>query len=563
MPPVEMAAASDFVTPTLNGQPYIVKPPLLYWLIAGVYSITGTVSALTARIPTALCALLLTLSLYTWARRTAGRDGAMWAAVGLIGSYYFLERARWAMLDVPLALGVFGAIVLWRESTGTRGVKAALLLVAAAVSFAAALLFKGPPAFIFLWAAWVASAHAPKGEDPRSPARWVYIVSLVALLFEAALYYGGVTLPLPIALIAAMGAWTVSAFMQARSRAVSTFATLAFTLGVGCALAAPWAVSLVNALGWDTIQAMLDEQVVERTYKASEINSGSPFFYIVLLPALCLPFGLLFPLQANPKFWSGAPDRIRFAGMTGWVAVLAFSLIAGKESEYVLPAFPFLLTAMGWRLSMNLRDAEATPNPGYYRFWSIGLAALVVIVAIGGIVAAVMLGHTILIVETVVLGLCAVALVVVALRSGPSRRVPYAAAGYICILAAVYALRAFDYTGVNSPRALGEVAGAYMRAGTSVEIHRLYPGVTFYAEQPVTVLPNPRNAREKMEGEAPYVYIIHGDDRDRFLERLGREPAFVSAPYTSKRLTLIANTPLPSEVADALAPYASAPPSTP
>ncbi len=49
--PQEMLASGQWLTPTLNGAPYLDKPPLLYWLTGLVYKIFG-VSDGAARLPT-------------------------------------------------------------------------------------------------------------------------------------------------------------------------------------------------------------------------------------------------------------------------------------------------------------------------------------------------------------------------------------------------------------------------------------------------------------------------------------------------------------------------------
>src|SRR5262245_4144928 len=39
--PREMLQAGEWVVPTLQGQPYLDKPPLLYWLVMGSYRLLG------------------------------------------------------------------------------------------------------------------------------------------------------------------------------------------------------------------------------------------------------------------------------------------------------------------------------------------------------------------------------------------------------------------------------------------------------------------------------------------------------------------------------------------
>src|SRR5512143_2728754 len=54
---VEMHRAGEWVTPTLQGQPWLEKPPLYYWLAGSAFSVLGE-TELAARLP-ALLAMLL------------------------------------------------------------------------------------------------------------------------------------------------------------------------------------------------------------------------------------------------------------------------------------------------------------------------------------------------------------------------------------------------------------------------------------------------------------------------------------------------------------------------
>src|SRR5215475_1656647 len=57
----DMAESGDWVTPRLYGKPWFEKPPLLYWGGAVFFKLLG-VSEVSARLPSALCALLATLA---------------------------------------------------------------------------------------------------------------------------------------------------------------------------------------------------------------------------------------------------------------------------------------------------------------------------------------------------------------------------------------------------------------------------------------------------------------------------------------------------------------------
>jgi 4-amino-4-deoxy-L-arabinose transferase-like glycosyltransferase len=117
----EMLERRSWITPFLDGKPWLEKPVLYYWEAMLVYSIAG-VSDWAARVPSALNATLMTVAVYLSLRHFRPRfqlDGALMtaSAAGVIGF------ARAASMDMLLAamftialLGWYG----WYESGAKR-----------------------------------------------------------------------------------------------------------------------------------------------------------------------------------------------------------------------------------------------------------------------------------------------------------------------------------------------------------------------------------------------------------------------------------------------------------
>ena len=86
----DMADSGDWITPRLYGQPWFEKPPLYYWSAALSFRLFG-VSEVSARLPSAVFALLATL------------------AIGWLGwRAYGAETARWTLLLLPTSMGMIG-----------------------------------------------------------------------------------------------------------------------------------------------------------------------------------------------------------------------------------------------------------------------------------------------------------------------------------------------------------------------------------------------------------------------------------------------------------------------
>src|SRR5215831_11273628 len=63
--PRQMLAEGKWLVPVLHGEPYLDKPPLLYWLVMGFYSVFG-VHDWAARIVPCSAAFLTMLVTYLW-----------------------------------------------------------------------------------------------------------------------------------------------------------------------------------------------------------------------------------------------------------------------------------------------------------------------------------------------------------------------------------------------------------------------------------------------------------------------------------------------------------------
>ena len=89
----EMSVTHDYVTLKVNGNRYLEKAPLMYWLVAFSYSAFG-VNEFATRLPTILAMLMLTLLAIKWARRAFGERAGVYAGlfVTTTAGYYLFTR---------------------------------------------------------------------------------------------------------------------------------------------------------------------------------------------------------------------------------------------------------------------------------------------------------------------------------------------------------------------------------------------------------------------------------------------------------------------------------------
>src|SRR5689334_6696218 len=97
----EMMARGDWVVPTFNGEAWLEKPVLVYWLMIGSFKAFGP-TEFAARFPSALLALGTSLLTYQLGRRLFRPQVGLWAALILSSSLMFVVIARAATLDSAL-----------------------------------------------------------------------------------------------------------------------------------------------------------------------------------------------------------------------------------------------------------------------------------------------------------------------------------------------------------------------------------------------------------------------------------------------------------------------------
>jgi len=148
----EMALRGDWLLPTVNGEAFPEKPPLLFWGIRLASLPAGKITETSARIPSAGAGVCLVLAVYFLSRRALGFRGAFLAALSLAVSSFFVEQARYVQHDMLLLLGMtVGTLALFRIADGERPAGGWIALAALSLGFG--VLAKGPvalalPAFL-------------------------------------------------------------------------------------------------------------------------------------------------------------------------------------------------------------------------------------------------------------------------------------------------------------------------------------------------------------------------------------------------------------------------------
>ncbi len=139
----EMIETGDYLTPTINAEPYYDKPLMSYWAVLPFAWLEGEVSERAVRFPSAVAGIALVLLAFAVGRRLFGRSAGIAGGALLATAAMFVFWSQTASADILNTLAVWTMIwcFLSGAAEGKAGWLVALYCTAAAGSF-----LKGPVA---------------------------------------------------------------------------------------------------------------------------------------------------------------------------------------------------------------------------------------------------------------------------------------------------------------------------------------------------------------------------------------------------------------------------------
>lgn len=292
----EMVVWGDWVTPRLDGVPFLDKPPLFYWMAALGFRAFG-VHVWTARLVPALMGSLGCLLVFLAGVRLHGRRAGLLAAVVLAVSPFYFGASLYVNHDLAVAVWIAGAVLAFAVALPAAG--------------------RWRPAWFLAGCAAAGLAVLTKG--------------LVGIVF-----------PFGVA-----GPWALATRRWNRV-AWPALAAGAVLLG---ALVLPWVIA-AQAANPDFLHYFFVTQHFERFTGRTFNNPAGPAFYLVVLAAGLLPWTPLLPAavrQAVAAFRRDRSDGGADLLLLLWPAlvVVFFSIPRSKLAGYVAPAVPPLALLLG------------------------------------------------------------------------------------------------------------------------------------------------------------------------------------------------------------------------
>lgn len=417
----EMLLRGDWVVPTYNGEMFPEKPPLMFWLMIAAFQAFG-ISEFAARLPSAVCGMLVAAVTYWLGRRLFSPRAGLWAGLVMATSLLFTVSARAATVDAALVL--LTTVAFW--------------IFLCALDTSEANCASGDP---LAWTRPGTDTPGCAGSHARPHLSWWRMALLYACLGLAVLAKGPVGVMLPVAVLGLFLAWLQQ--VQAAAQKSATFSQGVELRGgnefvdSGCvqesatfspaadlppiphqgplARAAGWlrvfgplnllraawrlrpltallVVGLV-ALPWYVLVSLrtdgqwlarfLGEQNLQRVFKPMQGHQGPIWYYVPAVLIGLFPWSLLVwpalgmtlrKLRRRDGEWAGWLLLACWAG----VYFVFWSLVRTKLPHYVLPAFPALALMIGRLIDRWLAEPQA-----FRRWWLDGTTAALVLVGAG------------------------------------------------------------------------------------------------------------------------------------------------------------------------------------
>lgn len=307
---LEMLDSGDWITPRLDGQSYLDKPPLLYWMTALSYRLFGANEA-AARLPCALCAALTVLLCYGLGKRLIGARAAWCGALALLLCGGFVLSGRFLILDGPLTLFVTAALLMGYLACGASRFRLGWWLAAAAAC-GLGVLAKGPVAVVLVLPPLVALRFLTPDVCRVRPYQWMLAAAVVV------------------------------------------------------ALTAPWFLAVSAAHGDFSGYFFWKHHVLRFV---SAFDHRQPWwFYLPVLFVGMFPASLLLPALALFLFGRGSEERRMRAPPQGFLLLAAawvlgfFSISSCKLPTYILPALPPLALLLGVMLDATVLTRGLSPR---------------------------------------------------------------------------------------------------------------------------------------------------------------------------------------------------------
>jgi 4-amino-4-deoxy-L-arabinose transferase-like glycosyltransferase len=291
----EMLESGDWVMPTYNGQPRLQKTPLSYWLVAGFAKISGQVDEFTARLPSAILAVLSVAAILYFVNHWLSFRVAIMSALIWATSLSYIKYAHNARPEMALTL----------------------FIVLCFLSFYSAVIASSRRnQVIYMLIFWVSFGLANLAKGPA---------------------------PLPLVLIPLFFYITVFRRWKMIPKLLPIVGVIIFL-----AIVLPWPLAIGQRVNWDLV--IWKQHFFDRFFGKFASGNYPFYFYLPFIFAFVAPWVAFVPAALTSPFYSiwGKKQKAMWFLWLWFIADLVFLTISGgKRKHYILPAMPAVAILIG------------------------------------------------------------------------------------------------------------------------------------------------------------------------------------------------------------------------
>lgn len=291
IPISNIVSHGDWLIPRINGEMYVTKPPLLYWLSAIASIAINDVNEWSVRIVSALSATATAWLVFVYARKNFGDWSALFALQLIVANVGFSMLARQAGIEMLLTLLCFSSFICavnYIYEGGTKWIFSSYVLLGLAV------LTKGPIAFLFVTAPLLVIVLTQKNQR-----RWDVLANIPAWI-------------------------------------------LALLIG------SSWYIAVTYFIGPDVWSQIIKKDLLQ---KVNGKDGEAIYSYLVWIATDFFPAIILILVAFKSTCLRWKNNKLIVSLAIGILTpLLIYSAFSDKHAKYMLPVYPILAIILGHRL---------------------------------------------------------------------------------------------------------------------------------------------------------------------------------------------------------------------
>jgi 4-amino-4-deoxy-L-arabinose transferase-like glycosyltransferase len=200
LPAVTMLETGNWLVPYVGGKPFLRKPPVMNWLIALSFKVTGVKNEWTARLPSVLAVLAMAATIVAFSGGVdSTSNGSRWlrpqtalvAAIMTMTTFGLLSKARFAGAEIEgVYVPLFGIAITCWLALSARAASPWLTWIIPFVFLGLGALAKGPLHILFFYGIVVTVHWTRKGlRALLHPAHFAGILVMSAIFASWAIPY--------------------------------------------------------------------------------------------------------------------------------------------------------------------------------------------------------------------------------------------------------------------------------------------------------------------------------------------------------------------------------------